>query len=72
TNAGGISEMVFHNQSGLLTEVGDDAKLSGHVIELLRSPHLADDLRKGASSVLKGFTTRATALKTIAQYQSVI
>ncbi len=72
TNAGGISEMVFHNQSGLLAEVGDDAKLSGHVIELLRSPHLADDLRMGASSVLKGFTTRATALKTLAQYQSVI
>lgn len=72
TNAGGIPEVVIHEQTGLLASVGDFNLLAEHVRTLLTNPKLKDNLVYNAKNhLISHFTTTSTALKTWTIYHRI-
>jgi glycosyltransferase involved in cell wall biosynthesis len=71
TRAGGIPEMIEHEVTGLLAEVGDDVALAKAVLRLLDDALLHQALCKAAGARLGSFTIQATADRTLAVYRSV-
>jgi glycosyltransferase involved in cell wall biosynthesis len=72
TRAGGIPEMVVHEQSGLLAAVGDSEALASEVERVIKSPQLKDQLILGALNKVKDFSKEATAANTLAIYREVL
>lgn len=72
TAAGGIPEIVKHEQSGLLVNVGDSNQLAQEVIRILRDPALKAKTVEGAYELVQQFDKRITAEKTLALYHKVL
>ena len=72
TNAGGIPEIVKHNQTGLIASVGDEQALANNVDQILSNAELKNSLVKNANEFVKHFSIKATALQTKAVYQSLL
>lgn len=71
TAAGGIPEIVIHNQTGLLAEVRDHAGLAENVLKMMHDKELRDKLVAGARLHLNEFTKETTAMKTLTEYLAV-
>lgn len=72
TNAGGIPEMITHEKTGLLAQVGDSNSLSRLVLRLKSDHELQSILAKNASEKLLSFSKEQTAKETIAEYHAVL
>jgi glycosyltransferase involved in cell wall biosynthesis len=71
TVAGGIPEIVIHEQTGLLAVVGDTQSLAEQVGRVLNDPGLRSRIVQGAQMHLNEFTRAATASKTLTEYLAV-
>lgn len=69
TNAGGIGEMVVHEQTGLLADVQDAHRLAQHCINLLNNTEMQAKLTEAAALKLSMFTKARTAEKTLNVYR---
>ena len=73
TRAGGIPEMVIHEQTGLLADIGDAAALASHLHTLVSQPALRRKLAEAAyQHLLKNFTKEKMASETLQVYRSVL
>lgn len=72
TNAGGIPEMVVHEQTGMLAPVGDSTTLTKWVSMLIDNPALKEKLIANASEKVKQFSKEATAMNTFEVYKQVL
>lgn len=70
TNAGGIPEMVKHEESGLLAKVKDPKGLAEAVLRLKSDQALAQKLVAGGVAVLKDFSPQKMAQSTIDHYRA--
>ena len=71
TRAGGIPEMVEHEVTGLLCDVGNAEKLKEAVMRLFQDTTLKEKLVANASVKVQGFSYETTAEKTFAVYEKV-
>ena len=72
TNGGGIPEMVVHNQTGLMTEVGDANKLAKYVNQVLDDPELGQKLVDNAFMKCQDFSKENTVMQTQDWYYKVL
>jgi L-malate glycosyltransferase len=72
TSAGGIPEMVLHEQSGLLAPVANDSLLARNIERLMSDRALRTKIINGASDLVKIFSKENTASKTLAVYMDVL
>ena len=73
TRAGGVGEMIQHQQTGLLAEIGDFQQLAANALQLLADPGLAHRLSSAASALLRrNFSKQATAHKTYQHYLNLL
>lgn len=72
TDAGGIPEIVQHEQTGLLAPIGDSEQLAREVIRLYRDRALRQQLSTAAHAFVQKLDKRNTSRKTIEIYQEVI
>ena len=71
TVAGGIPEIVIHEQTGLLAVVGDTHGLAEQVMRVISDASLRKQLIAGAHRHLEEFSREATAAKTLTEYLAV-
>lgn len=73
TKAGGIPEIVIHEKTGLLTEIGDVEALTSACLRLINNPDLAKTLAQNAYDMASGeFHRSTTAQKTINIYKEIL
>ncbi|MEO0554325.1 MAG: glycosyltransferase family 4 protein [Bacteroidota bacterium] len=72
TKAGGIPEMVIHESTGLIADVGDVDTLAKNVERLKANVQLAQELVSNASSKLLEFTKEKTAKRTLDIYYEIL
>lgn len=72
TRAGGIPELVIHEETGLLSDVKDSEGLAKNIISILNSEVATEDLITNQQHLLKQFTKEATAEKTLKEYHSIL
>lgn len=72
TKAGGIPEMVMHEQTGMLAPIGDAQTLAAHVERILNDTRFKNSLTEGAKQKVKEFSKERTAEKTLMLYQEVL
>lgn len=69
TNAGGISEIVINEKTGLLSPVKDAAHLAKNVLLLIHDEQLRKELIKNGSEFLKRFTKEEMGKQTFQVYK---
>ncbi len=72
TNVGGISELISHEQNGLLASKKDAPALAKHVLNLIGSPQLRAKLVRMGRKKVKDFSYTSTAKKNFQVYQEVL
>ena len=73
TNAGGIPEIVIHEQTGLLAGVKDSKALADNILRLVNDNDLKERLVQNAKQqVIKDYSKEHTCEKTIAVYREII
>ena len=72
TAAGGIPELVIHEQTGLLAEVKNVSQLASYVKRILEDQTLRERLIKNGLEHVQLFSKSNTALKTLEAYQSSV
>ena len=72
TYAGGIPELIAHNSTGLLSNIGDSTNLASNILELLENSDLSERISITAMSNVHKFSKKLTAQKTISIYNNVI
>jgi glycosyltransferase involved in cell wall biosynthesis len=73
TNVGGFSEMIQHDQTGVLVEYGDEEQLTRELVQLLRDAERRERLGRAAQDMVETkYSWKAIARKTVECYQSVI
>jgi glycosyltransferase involved in cell wall biosynthesis len=72
TDAGGIRAMLTHGEHGLLAAVDDHAALAAHVMTLLESPRLADQLAQTAAATCERYTWAAIRPQWLQAYHGVV
>lgn len=73
TRAGGIPEMVIHEKTGMLADVGDAATLAKHVETLAEQPNLRNQLiNKAYHHLLSHFTREKMGKGIMNEYRSVL
>ncbi len=72
TNAGGIPEMIIHQQNGLLAAVGDSQQLAKYVETVLSQEELVDTFIKNGKVAVQSFDKAKTAKKTYDIYKSCL
>ena len=73
TDVGGFSEMIQHEQTGILVEYGDEERLAEELVYLLRNAEKREQLGQAARQMVeREYSWDAIAHKTIECYQSVI
>lgn len=72
TNAGGIPEMIKHEETGMLSEVKDSGDLADNIQQILKNNELREELKEKAFLTLEKFKKETTARKTIEVYNDVI
>ncbi len=71
TRAGGIPEMVVHEQTGLLANIGDAETLATQVLRILKDTNLQQKLVENAYLKLEAFTKEKMATNILAIYQEI-
>lgn len=71
TQAGGVPEMIKHEQNGLLAPIFDDKLLSEYVLRLVEDPDFASKISQQAKIDVKKFSKAVTAKKTLEVYRSI-
>ena len=57
TNVGGIEDIVQHGETGFITEAGDTASFAQHILTLINTPQLRDEMgKKGYENVIKRYS----------------
>ena len=73
TDVGGFSEMIQHEQTGILVEYGDEERLAEELVQLLRDTEKREQLGQAAQEMVETeYSWDAIANKTLECYQSVI
>lgn len=72
TNAGGIPELVKHEETGLIAPVKDHEKLAENVNRILNEPELKERLIINAYDFVQGFSKEKTAERTLAVYREIL
>lgn len=73
TNVGGIPEAITHNENGLLSNAHDHKKLAEHILSLHNNEMLKKDFtERSYEKLVKNFTTKTMAEKTMAEYKKVL
>ncbi|MEX0965768.1 MAG: glycosyltransferase family 4 protein [Bacteroidia bacterium] len=72
TRAGGIPELVAHEQTGLLAEVQDHEGLAAQVLRLINDKPLRENIRRQALQKVQQFSKEQTAHKTLEIYRQVV
>lgn len=72
TAGGGLKELVKHETTGLLTEVGNPEMLSEQVIKLVKDKDLYNLLAKNAFDKVQEFSREHTAEKTLEVYKNLV
>ena len=72
TSAGGVPEIVKHDQTGLLAPVGDANQLAQHVMRIMESDQLKQELIKNAFSFVQDFSVENYTRRMMAVYEDVI
>lgn len=72
TPAGGIPELVIHEQTGLLGEIKNPEILATLAIKVLNDKSLAADLTIGANKHAQNFSKAQTANNTLKHYQALL
>ncbi|MCH8545147.1 MAG: glycosyltransferase family 4 protein [Cryomorphaceae bacterium] len=72
TRAGGIPEIVIHQQTGLTSEIGDYKSLSRQITSILSNDELREQLVKNANAHLQSFTTEKMGGKVLGIYREVL
>ena len=72
TDVGGFSEMIQHEQTGILVEYGDEEQLSAELVHLLRDAEKRRQIGKAAQKMVeKKYSWDTIAHKTVKCYRSV-
>jgi glycosyltransferase involved in cell wall biosynthesis len=73
TNVGGFSEMIQHEQTGILIEYGDEEQLATELVDLFRDSEKREKLGQAAKEMVETeYSWEAIAGKTLECYQSVV
>ncbi|WP_017732393.1 glycosyltransferase family 4 protein [Nafulsella turpanensis] len=72
TAAGGVPEIVLHEQTGLLAPVGKPKEIAYEVQRLYKDVKLQEQLKKGAYELVQQFSKEETARKTLDIYREVL
>lgn len=72
TSAGGIPEMITHQEDGLLANVGDTQQLASNVLSLARDVELRNKLRENAYKTVENFTVGNMVTQTIKTYYEIL
>jgi len=72
TNAGGISEIVEHRETGMLSPIQQPKHLCENVVSVLYNEDLRKHITNGGFNRLNDFTREKTAEHTLKEYISVI
>ncbi len=72
TRAGGIPEMVSHEENGLLADTHDEKGLGKAVLRLVKNKDLKNKLIQGAQNTVKDFSKAKMGEETFEVYQSVL
>ena len=72
TRGGGIGEIVLHQQSGLIADVGEAEELAHQVESVLTDPQLGSKLIEGGREEVKKYSKEKTAEKTLEVYRRVL
>lgn len=73
TRAGGIPEIIKHEENGYLTEKYDYRKIAGHIVSLSSDVGLQKKFTDNSKKILlENFTTRKMAQQTLKEYKEVI
>lgn len=73
SDSGGLTDFVEHMQTGITTYRGDPASLAWGILEVLRNPELARNLRDAAyNAVQDTYNWDVIADKTLAVYEKVL
>lgn len=72
TSAGGIPEIVIHEETGLIAAVKDHITLSHNVKRILNSPALKSKLAKNAYQLVQKFDKKVTAHQTLEIYKKIL
>jgi L-malate glycosyltransferase len=72
TQAGGIPELVTHEQTGLLAPIKDSEELANQIKRLLENPSLKTRFIANAKIKLDLFSKTHTAAKTLAIYRGIV
>ena len=71
TNAGGIPEIVEHNITGLLSDIGDAKALASNIIKACEDTEFTKLLVMNAFQKVKEFDKKITAMQTLEVYENV-
>lgn len=69
TQAGGIPEMVIHEETGLLAPIGNPEALGKAVLRLLENAEIRNQIIKGAAHKVEDFSKEKMAERTLGVYQ---
>jgi glycosyltransferase involved in cell wall biosynthesis len=69
TRAGGIPEIVRHEETGLLAPPGDADALGAAIVRLVSHRQLADRLTRNARRFVEGLTVERMAERTVEEYR---
>ena len=73
SRVGGIPEIIVHNKTGLLQEVGDFKALAENLADMIRNPDKTQSLRTNAYSwVIKEFSLQAMVEGNLKIYQNIL
>ena len=72
TSAGGVSEMVSHEENGLLYPVGDAKGITEGVNRFLENPEFAQSMSEKAQNTVREFSKEKTAKRTVEVYEQVL
>ena len=71
TRAGGIPEMIKHNENGLLVEVGNSIALADAIIELVNNKLKREEFSRNGKKTIQDFDIKNTIKKTISLYEAI-
>ena len=72
TRAGGIPELISHQKTGLLSDVGDFSDLAKNIQKLENNKPLTDQIVCDAYQKSLNFNTKAMALDYLKLYESIL
>lgn len=72
TAAGGVPEMIRHEENGLMYQVKDEEGLTAGVLRMMNGPQLAKRLADMARETVKEFSKEKTAASTVEVYKEIV